>query len=168
MKTKTRQQQKHPGGRPPKFAEPRRPITVTLPDRILAMLDRIGPDRARAIVKSVDAVLGLSGGADHGLQLVEVAPGTALIVVPPSRQLRKVPWLRLAEVAPARFVLWMPTGTSVDSLEVALTDLLDDLPAADDNERGLRMRLRELLRRVRRDGRITKGEIMLVDTGSGR
>ncbi len=46
------------GGRPAKFDEPRRPVTVTLPVRILTQLAEIDADRARAIVKAVEAVLG--------------------------------------------------------------------------------------------------------------
>jgi hypothetical protein len=38
-------------GRRPKFRGPRRPVTVTLPERTLATLAAIDADRARAIVK---------------------------------------------------------------------------------------------------------------------
>jgi hypothetical protein len=164
MKIRSVSEPKHAGGRPRKFAEPSRPITITLPERTLALLRRIGPDRARAIATSVDAVLGASKDGSGSVQLVEVSPGAALILVGPSAQLRRIPWLRLAEVAPARNVLWMPTGTSVDRLEVAVTDLLEDVPASEKGERELLTRLHQILRRGRRDLRITKGEILLVDT----
>ena len=43
-------------GRPAKFAEPSRPVTVTLPERILDLLAAVDSDRAQAIVKTVEAI----------------------------------------------------------------------------------------------------------------
>ena len=43
-------------GRPAKFAEPSRPVTVTLPERILDLLAAVDSDRAQAIVKAVEAI----------------------------------------------------------------------------------------------------------------
>ena len=45
------------GGRPSKFDGPSTRITLTLPDSTLAKLAGIGPDRAKSIVKAVDAAL---------------------------------------------------------------------------------------------------------------
>jgi hypothetical protein len=42
------------GGRPRKFAEPTRPVTVTIPDRTLKQLVHIDKDRAKAIAKAVN------------------------------------------------------------------------------------------------------------------
>src|SRR5437879_3945486 len=86
------------GGRPPKFDEPRRPVTVTLPERTLARLAAVDDDRATAIVKLVDSALPRSNGRSP-IDVVEVAPGAAIILVGPSRSLRKIPWLKLAELS---------------------------------------------------------------------
>ena len=48
--------EKNRGGRPAKFAEPSRPITVTLPERVLNLLAAVDPDRAKAITRLVDAL----------------------------------------------------------------------------------------------------------------
>ena len=57
------------GGRPAKFDEPSRPVTITLPDRILERLEEIDGDRAKAVVKAVEAVLaGGPGGPAAGHQ----------------------------------------------------------------------------------------------------
>ena len=111
---------KRAGGRPPKFREARRPITVTLPDRILQKLHSVNPNRCRAIVKCVEAVTGEGNRPLKPVELVEVAPGKALIVVRPNRSLAKIEWLRLVEVAPARYLLVLPSGTGVEALEVAI------------------------------------------------
>src|SRR5215471_1223002 len=96
------------GGRPAKFSEPSRPVTVTLPERVLGSLARIDADRARAIVKATESVMRKS---IEGVELVEVAPGLGVIVVGPSDFLRKIDWLQLVEIAPARYLLSIPPGT---------------------------------------------------------
>src|SRR5689334_14772375 len=92
-------------GRPHKFREPCRPITITLPESTLARLEKIDPDRGKAIVKAVSALV----PADHddGVlpELVEAAPGVSVILVGPSRCLRQIEWLRMIEVAPLRYLL---------------------------------------------------------------
>ena len=113
-------------GRPPKFQEPRHPITVTLSESTLAQLAAINSDRSRAIVKAATAALPVDPKRKP-VELVEVLPGLSVILIGPSRYIRKIKWLRLVEVAPLRFLLTIPTGTAVDSLELALLDLLQNL-----------------------------------------
>ena len=113
-------------GRPPKFQEPRHPITVTLSESTLAQLAAINSDRSRAIVKAATAALRVVSKRKP-VELVEVLPGLSVILIGPSRYIRKIKWLRLVEVAPLRFLLTIPTGTAVDSLELALLDLLQNL-----------------------------------------
>ncbi len=151
------------GGRPPKFREARRPITVTLPERVLQKLESLNRDRARAIVKCVEAV---TGGTEHPVkpvELVKVSPGKALIVVGPSKALAQIKWLHLAEIAPARYLLVLPSGMHVDSLEVEIQDLMQNVSPEDADERGL---LEELLRRIshqRRQKTVSKAELVFVD-----
>lgn len=157
---------KSKSGRPPKFSEPRRPITVTLPEATLARLASIDPDRARAIVKVTDSVMPFNAGLREQVQLVEVAPGLGIIIVGPSRLLQKIKWLRLVEVAPMRFLLTIPSGTSIDSIEVAIMDLLDDVESYDDWEHSLLTALKDLVQRLRRRGRLSKAEMLFIDTRS--
>jgi hypothetical protein len=152
----------HAGGRPPKFDEPRRPITVTLPERTLAGLAAVDADRAGAIVKLVDATLAVPGKERKLVDVVEVAPGAGIILVAPSRSLRQIPWLKLAEVTPGRQLLTVAPGTAVEALEVALLDLLEDLPASDDYERRILDELRQLIGDRRRQQNITKFEMLYV------
>ena len=151
------------GGRPPKFREARRPITVTLPERVLTKLAGVNHDRARAIVACVEAVAGSGENAKKPVELVEVVPGKALIVVGPCRALRKITWLRLVEISPARFLLVLPTGTPVDSLEVAILDLIEKQVPGDPGERSLLEELRTLIRSERRRKAVTKAELVFVD-----
>ena len=158
-----RHKNKATGGRPPKFREPRRPVTLTLPERVLERLARVNSDRARAIVKLIE-MLDERQGDPEGVELVEVAPGKGVLIVGPSSLLRKIPGLHLVEVSPLRHLLVLDSGTSVELLEVSLTDMLEDLAETDIHERRLLDKLRSQLNRLRREGRITRGEIILFRT----
>ena len=66
------------------------------------------------------------------------------------------------EVNPARHVLALERGNDFRALEVALIDLLYDLPEAEVVERELLDQLLELIRSVRRSARGEMVQIMLV------
>lgn len=154
------------GGRPPKFSEPRRPVTMTLPVRILDRLAEIDSDRARAVVKITEAVERIGKKNFKPVELVEMAVGKSLIVVCPSEALKAISWLKLIEIAPARYLLTIPSGTSIEALEVALMDLLHN-PGLHENERD-NIVLHELLSLIghqRRTRRLSKAEILIVDIG---
>ena len=151
-------------GRPPKFNEPRRPITVTLPDRILRQLDAMDSDRAQAIVKVTEAIVGGNQSKPKNVELVEFATRKALLIIGPCASLRRIPWLQLAEMAPGRNLLIIPSGTAVDSLEIEILDLLENTPVIDAEERALLMELRNQFGQLRRGQRISKAEIIVFDT----
>jgi hypothetical protein len=150
-------------GRPPKFKEPRRPITVTLPESILSRLTAIDADRARAIVKATNAAVPLNAKRKP-VELVEVLPGLSILIVGPSRYLQKIKWLRLIEIAPLRFLLTIPTGTAIDSLELAIVDLLQSVKSHEDWEKSVMEGLRDVMRTLRVAGKVTKAELLFVDT----
>lgn len=153
------------GGRPPKFAEARRPVTVTLPERVLDKLASVDLDRAKAIVKCVEAVTGSGAGALKSVELVEVVPGKSLIVVGPCRALARIDWLRLVEIAPARYLLVLPSGTPVETLELAVHDLLEDLDRdGDAGDRAILEELRQMIGGGRRRRSVTKAELVFIDT----
>ena len=149
------------GGRPAKFAEPSRPVTMTLPERILDRLREIDDDRARAVVKAVESALGGPGPAPGPVSELPVAPDESLLTVARSRRLAAIPWLTLVEIAPGRHLVALREGIPVEKLEVALQDLLD----ADDPPAGVeRALLRTLLERIRtpRRNQAVRAEQILV------
>ena len=153
------------GGRPPKFQEPRHPVTMTLPERILERLAQIDPDRTKAVVKVTEAVLGMGEGAFKPVELVEMASGQSLIVVGPSQALKQVPWLKMIEITPARYLLAIPSGTPIEVFEVVLRDLIND-PALKDNEQecAILLELLSVIGHTRRSRRMSKAEILIIDT----
>lgn len=153
------------GGRPPKFREPRHPVTMTLPERILDLLAEIDPDRTRAVVKVTEAVAGIRKGRFKPVDLVEMAPGGSLIVIGPSKALKRIPWLKLIEIAPARYLLTLPSGTPVEALEVALRDLSSNPGLQkDERENAVLLELLNLIGHQRRNLRLSKAEILIINT----
>src|SRR5215467_421991 len=157
-------QRKRGKGRPPKFSESRRPVTVTLPESILARLAAINPDRAQAIVKAVGTAAPLDAKHQKPVELVEVAPGVGIILVGPSQYLKRIKWLRLVEIVPMRYLLTIPSGTAVDSLELAIIDLLEKVKSLDEWERSLLEQLRDLMRTLRGEDKVYKAELLFIDT----
>ncbi len=154
--------QKHAGGRPPKYCEPRKHITVTLPERILRDLHSIHADRSRAIVKCVETIMTKGDRPFKQIDLVEVEPGKALIIVGQSASLQQIEWLRLVEIAPFRYLLVLPSGTVVETLEVTIHDLLRN-QEPDSNESNLLKELLDVIGHQRRGRSISKAELLFVD-----
>lgn len=149
------------GGRPPKFAEPSRPVTLTLPESTLSDLQQINPDRSRAIVELTKHVLRSERTANPLVEIVEMAKNIGLVVTGPSEALQKMPFLRLVEVAPARFLLAFERGHDFHSLEIAITDALDD----EQYEKGERELLTQLLHHIkglRKSQRVSMAQILVV------
>jgi hypothetical protein len=98
------------------------------------------------------------------VELVEVAPGVGIILVGPSRYLEQIKFLRLVEIAPMRYLLTIPLGTPVDSLELAVVDLLENVKSLDERERFILEQLRDLMRTLRLGDKLYKAELLFIDT----
>lgn len=148
-------------GRPPKFREERRPITVTLPTRILETLRKVDPDRARAIVKVTNAADPALTGRQP-VEIIGVAPGSSLIVVVKNRALESVNGVRLVEIAPARYLITVQKNLSLESLEVQLQDKFEGTTNRED--RDFLADLLFQLRRHRRLESIAREDILIIST----
>lgn len=153
------------GGRPPKYDEPSRPITVTLPESTLKDLEHIHEDRGQAIVKLTEAAQGLARPARPMVEIVEMAANTGLLVIGPCEPLRSIPFLHLVEVSPDRFVLALDPGNDFKTLEIAVQDVLEDLPEDALHERELILQLLGQIRQVRKSDRVSMAEILFVKLG---
>lgn len=153
---------RHAGGRPPKFGEASRAVTVTLPDRTLEQLGGINEDRAKAIVEAVDAAVGGSSESRRCVEVIEVERGTGVIVIPSIPSLRQIPWLRVVKLAPMRNLLTIVSGTPIEKIEIALGDLLEDCRTSAPRDVRLLEQLREVFGRLRRSERMSKAEMIFV------
>lgn len=160
----TSRAEKHGGGRPAKFAEPSRPVTVTLPERVLRLLATVDSDRAQAITKLADSLLSAKGKPPKPVTTVNIAKGKAIILVNYSERLARLPWLRLIEVAPARHLISIRSGTSIESIEVAMHDILEDLPKEKSMDRDILETLMQIIRASRRTNTTMKEEILFIST----
>lgn len=151
------------GGRPAKFAEPSRPVTVTLPLRILDALATVDSDRAKAIVRSVEAALASPRDLDPAPILEHpIDDDEFLLSVADNRLLRRIPWLTLVEVAPGRHLISLKGGTPLEKLEVTLGDILDDPGDATPAEINFIAALLDRLRTPRRNRALRHEAILII------
>lgn len=150
------------GGRPPKYNEPSRPVTVTLPESTLRQLELVSPDRGQAIVKITRHLTERRETAET-VRIVDVGQKSGLILVGPSPALERIPFLHLVEVAPARYLLAVENGHDFGSLELAIQDLVDANSIESDSEKHLIQDLLTTIRRLRRTQQASHAEILLVN-----
>ena len=152
------------GGRPAKFDEPSRPVTLTLPDRILERIKEIDGDRAKGVVKAVETVLagGVCGPTADPVGELRVAKDESLLVVARCPLLASVPWLTMVEIAPGRHLISLRDGVPIEKLEVTLEDLLDSHPEAGEAERNVLRTLLARIRAPRRNQAVRKEEILVI------
>jgi hypothetical protein len=153
---------KQPSGRPRKFSGISRPVTITLPERTLKLLESVDGDRALAIVKAVDIAVGPNDSKHEPVRLVKVDKHSSLIVVGPSRTLRQIPWLNLVEITTAQFIIVLPTGTAPERLELEILDILSILPSEDAYERALLEGLQRRISAMRKTKGLGTSEIVLL------
>jgi hypothetical protein len=153
---------KKSGGRPAKFAEPSRPVTVTLPESTLKGLQHIDPDRGLAIVKLTQAALGKEGNGQPLVEIVEMASKTGLLVIGPSKFVKQIPFLYLVEIAPVRYLLALEPGHDFTSLEIALNDLLEVIPASEVRDRELIEQLLGHIKKLRKSERVSLAQVLFV------
>src|SRR4051812_902670 len=79
IKSQPSRDKKNTGGRPPKFAEPSRPITLTLPESTLEALRHIDRDRGKAIVKLAQNAMRLGDSVQPQVEIMEMAANIGLL-----------------------------------------------------------------------------------------
>lgn len=162
MKTNERLAGKKGSGRPPKFDEPSRPVTLTLPESTLRELEHVDPDRGRAIVKLTKSALGNEGAAPPLVEILEMTANTGLIVIGRSDALRQIPFLHAVEVAPGRYLLALDSGHDFKSLEIAINDVLEAAPEHEKRERELIVQLLQHIKRLRKTERLSMAQILFA------
>lgn len=152
------------GGRPAKFNEPSRVVTLTLPERTLDRLSTIDDDRAKAIVKATNAFFSAEETTDTDpVCELTIDKNRSLISVPNCRQLRSIPWLTLIEISPGRYLLSIRSGIPIEKLEVTIVDFLDEKANITESERNILNSLLRHLRIPRRNHTVQKEEILVID-----
>jgi len=149
-------------GRPRKFAEPSRPVTLTLPVRTLEQIRQLGADRARVVERLVDEASSRKASQSGYASVVRMGHHSGLVVVGACRPLASIPGIRLVEIAPGRHLLSVRPGTSPADLELALSDALEDIPTQDASDRDTLTSLSAILKSARRSFRLSREEILIL------
>ena len=161
---------KNLGGRPRKYSEPSRPVTVTLPESTLQALHRVSPDRGLAIVKIAQSVASPDNRSYPPVSIVSIGDDMGLIIVGPSTTLREIPFVRLVEVAPLRYIIALERARGFSDLEIALNDALEDLTETEVQEIAIVRELLLHIKELRKAAQVSMAEIVLVSLNneSGR
>jgi hypothetical protein len=131
-------------------------------------LEQIDADRGQAIVKLTEQALRVGEFARSQVEIMEVAADIGMLIVGPSSALRRIPFLHLVEVAPARYLLALDPGNDFKTLEIAIRDVFEDVPESETRERALIAQLLEHIKNVRKASRVRMAEILFVSMSETR
>jgi hypothetical protein len=134
-------------GRPRKYGRPATAVTVTLPDDVLTRLSSIHADVGSAIVNLVERRLPARLPSIRAAEVSRYG-NRAVIIVTPSRALRRLAGVQLVPVGDGRALISLSPSTSIPSLELQVRDAIEQLPATDRDRHGLQL-LADILRRSR-------------------
>jgi hypothetical protein len=143
-------------GRPPKFGRPARLLAVTLPEDVVEWLQEINQDPAWAIVSLYEHQHRRAPAretAHPDVQLVEIGPRRALIVVPQSAFVA-LPGVSVVPLGAGRAFLALEPGKGIAELELAVVDRLEEADL-DTTEERILTSLRRHLREWRQDKTLT-------------
>jgi hypothetical protein len=155
---------RRPRGRPRKFDEPTRVVTLTLPESVIDGLSRIHADLGRAVVGLVDK---RNATARPAAELV-VFGSRAVISVRPSASLERRLGIELVPLPDGRALISFDTPQSVADLELRLHDTLEEPDLGGDDRRVFEA-IRDILRDARRskDVSLVRRNIIVLETATG-
>lgn len=137
-------------GRPRKYTVPSRPVTVTLPEDVLAALTSIDGDLGRAIVRLTQPVL---GGRPHPPAELATFGRHSVIVVSPSRTLERRTGVELIHLPDGRALISFDHTRTIPALELLIQDSLEDA-ALSPPDRDVFEAIDGILKTARRSNRI--------------
>jgi hypothetical protein len=150
-------------GRPRKFGVPSRPITVTLPEPVIAALEAIDHDLGRAIVRLAQPEV--AKRPHPAAEIARYGPH-AVIVVNPTRTLERRTGVTLVPLPDGRALISFARSLTPAHIELMLADALDD-PALTESDRAIFTAIQDILRSVRktRGVSVEQRSIIVLETG---
>jgi hypothetical protein len=148
-------------GRPRKFSVPSRAVTLTLPETVIAALERVDRDLSRAVVRVTQPEI---RKRPHAAAELTSFGSRAVIVVNPTRTLERFIGVMLVPLSDGRALISFDESTTPARLELMLEDALEahTLPPRDAEILGS---IRELLQKARRSTsvRLSQRNIMVLE-----
>jgi hypothetical protein len=152
-------------GRPRKFAEPARAVTITLPESVLSTLTSVHKDISRAIVQLTERRL----RHKHPLAELVTFGRNAVITVRPTPSLEKRADVQLVPLPDGRALISFAQARTIAEFELTLNDALEGTSLeADDRE------LFEAIVRILKDARrshtvmVQRRNIIVFESGERR
>ena len=150
-------------GRPRKFLDRSRSVTLTLPEPVIAALEALDPDLSRAVVRVAQPEM---RKRPHPPAELAMFGRRAVIVVNPTRTLERRTGVLLVPLTDGRALIAFDESMTVARLELKIQDELEahDLPAED-------VRIFEAIRTLLKDARRSKSvaleqrNIMVLEYG---
>lgn len=153
-------------GRPQKYGRPSHPVTVSLPEDVLACLRALDTDLGRAIVALVDRQITTRTRAIGPAELATYGKD-AVIIVNPAKALKRLPGVQLVPAGNGRALISLDQPSSIPRLEL---DMRDALEAADIShvERQTLEAIAEILRHARHSPGVSLKERTIIVLESKR
>ena len=156
----------HKRGRPMKYGRAARPVTVTLPVDVLSRLGGSGHDVGEAIVKLVERHAPRRAPAARGPELTTYG-SHAVIVVTPSRVLKRLPGVQLVPIGDGRALIALDAPRTIAQFELDLRDA-SEWADISDAERETLAAIAKILRQSRRSRDVSLEERTLIVVESKR
>jgi hypothetical protein len=152
-------------GRPRKFAEPTRAVTLTLPESVLSTLTSVHKDLSLAIVQLTER----RRRHKHPLAELVTFGGNAVITVRPTPSLEKRAGVQLVPLPDGRALISFAQPQTIAELELTLNDALED-PALEPDDRELFEAIVHILKDARRSGSVVvqRRNIIVLETSQRR
>jgi hypothetical protein len=145
-------------GRPRKFAVPSRALTLTLPDSVIAALERIDRDVSRAVVRLVQPELKKAPRAPAELATFG---RHAVIVVTPTRTLERRTGVLLVPLSDGRALIAFDEPMTTAKLALQIQDELDEHRLPDDDMRVFEA-IRDVLKNARRSHTVALRQMHII------
>jgi hypothetical protein len=152
-------------GRPRKFAQPSRAVTLTLPERVIETLESIDRDLSRAVVRVAKP---RRDGQSRAPAAELVTFGRrAVIVVNPTRTLEQRTGVVLIPFPDGRALISFDASMTPARLELMIQDALDEHDLPEEDGRVFES-IRDVLREARRSTAVDvrQQHIMVLEFGS--
>jgi len=152
-------------GRPRKFAQPSRAVTLTLPEIVIDALEAIDSDLSRAVVRLAQPE---AAKRPHPAAELVTFGRRAVIVVNPTRTLERRTGVVLVPFSDGRALISFDGTMTPAGLELLIQDALDDHDLPDEDGRVFES-IRDVLKEVRRSARVDvrQKHIMVLELGPG-
>jgi hypothetical protein len=152
-------------GRPRKFTEPSRAVTLTLPEHVIAALSDIDHDLSRAVVRLAQPQVARQ---PHPPAELATFGRNAVIVVNPTRTLEDRTGALLIPLSDGRALISFDEPITIARLELSIRDVLED-PKLTEEDKRIFTSIADILKAARRSRTVTLGQrnIIVLESSPG-